>query len=482
MAPISLDELKLIPLFDDLPEAEILWLVEHSTLEQVEQGEQFYEENKPANRFYVVLDGELQVTRKIGGQEVVLGTTPRGIMGGELSLLYGTPSLISTCAIVPSRLLVLEEGSFRELFSACPTLSTRIFQAAFERTRTFTSTIQQHEKMAALGKLAAGLAHELNNPSAAARRAACSLREDLPRLQRETLELKQAGLDDSQIQALLSFQQDAIQNAIDASSEGEERESLSPIEKADREEALAEWLESAGAPESWELAANFVNAGVTLEGLKELAGETPTPQMGAVLAWMNSAMLVAELLNEIEQSTTRIADLVGAIKSYTYMDQGPEQEVDIHKGLENTLTVLRHKMKDVEIIREFAPNLPRVLGNGGELNQVWTNLIDNAVDALAAEPPDDGKKLWLITRQENEWVMVEISDNGPGIDKDHLSRIFEPFFTTKEVGQGTGLGLDISYRIIEKHDGTLDVQSQPGKTRLIVRLPLKRQGSPENRK
>jgi signal transduction histidine kinase len=462
-----MDALYRFELFEGLPEAELRWLLENSTEEHLDKGAFFFKENGPAERFYIVLEGELQVTRLIDGQEVVLGTTPRGIMGGELSLLYGTPSNVTSCAIVPSRLLVLDKQAFRESFSACPTFGARVFQTAIERTQGLAINIKQQEKMAALGKLAAGLAHEMNNPAAAARRAARTLSEALPELQAETIKLSALNLTEVQLQSLVAFQRDAVENAALAPP-------LSPLEQSDREDALGDWLEARGIADGWKMVTNFVAADVTLEEIEELAGQLAPDSLEMMLSWLNSALYAAGLLNEIEQSTRRISDLVTAVKGYTYMDQAPVQEVDIHQGLENTLTVMRHKLKNITIVREYEPELPKIRARGGELNQVWTNLIDNAIDAVDGEGT-----LSLITRQENAFVMVEVADDGPGIEPEAQARLFEPFYTTKEVGIGTGLGLDISYRIIRQHNGTVEVQSKPGHTRFIVRLPIGANGTPD---
>lgn len=462
-----MSELDQIELFQGLPEKELQWLRDNSHQTLLEKGEFFFEENGPAERFYIVLDGELQVTRTIDGKEMVLGTTPRGIMGGELSLLYGIPSNVSACAIMSSRLMVLDKQAFRESFSACPTFGARVLRTAIERTQGLATNIKQQEKMAALGKLAAGLAHEMNNPAAAARRAARTLAEALPDLQAETMKLSAIGLTDVQLQSLIAFQQDAIADAATV-------QPLTTLEQGDREDEMGDWLDAQGIANGWEMASNFVTAGVTLDELQALAGQLPADSLEVMLSWLNSALFAAGLLNEIEQGTRRISELVTAVKGYTYMDQAPVQEVDIHQGLENTVTVMKHKLRNVTLIREYDPHLPQIRARGSELNQVWTNLLDNAIDATNGEGT-----LWLITRHENSFVMVEVADDGPGIPPEAQARLFEPFYTTKEVGIGTGLGLDISYRIVRQHNGTIEVQSQPGHTRFIVRLPMGPTGAPD---
>jgi signal transduction histidine kinase len=453
-------ELYQIPLFEGISESERQWLVDHSYEVRLNPGDCFYRENEPVHQFYVMLEGELQVTRMLNGSHTVLGTTPRGIIGGEMALLNGTASQINSCAILPSRLMVFDEPNFRQIFTTCPVVGTRILQIAAQRMAGIATAVKQQEKMAALGKLSAGLAHELNNPAAAAHRAAKTLREALPALQAHALNLNSVEMDRRQLDDLASFQQQLIQQAATTPL-------LSPLQQSDREEEIGDWLEGQGVSQPWEMAATFVSAGLTADDLAKLIESIPAECKGDVLAWLHNSLYVAGLLNEIEHSTQRISDLVAAVKSYTYMDQAPVQEVDIHKGLESTLAVLNHKLKKVTVVREYDPDLPLIQARGGELNQVWTNLIDNALDAMSGEG-----KLWLITRCENNFAMVEIADNGPGIPPEIMPRLFEPFFTTKGVGVGSGLGLDIVYRIVAQHDGSIDVQSEPGHTRFIVRLPV----------
>ncbi len=455
-----MDTLLQIPLFEGVSDDEMTWMLAHSHEETLENGAYFYRENEPAGRFYIVLEGELQVSRTVNGSEVIMGTTPRGVMGGEIALLNRSPSQITARAIMPCRLMVFEEDDFRALFAACPTVGMRILETTAERMQGTVEIVKQREKMAALGKLSAGLAHELNNPAAAARRASQALRDTLPTLQTHALTLSRLGLSDSQTAQLDAFQQTIAEHADRA-------DALSPLEQSSREDDLSVWLDNQGVADGWSLAETFVSAGLAAEDFAPLVDQFPSDALAAVLAWLHSTLEAVSLLDTIEQSTQRIADLVAAIKSYTYRDQAPVQDVDIRQGLENTLTVLRHKLGDVHVVRQYDSALPRINARGGELNQVWTNLIDNAIDAMHGQGT-----LTIITRAEAEFIMVEIADTGPGIPPDVLPRLFEPFFTTKPLGSGTGLGLDISYRIIQQHQGTIEVRSEPGHTRFIVRLPL----------
>lgn len=450
-----------IELFADLPEAEVAWVRDHSRTVRLAAGEFFLREDGPAQAFYIVLAGELQILRTINGQEQVIGTTPRGIIGGEVALLTGTPSQVSARAIEASHLLVLDPPAFRQMFTYAPALGARVLSIAVGRMHGLVRTQVQQEKMAALGRLTAGLAHELKNPAAATRRAVTDLRAVLAVLQAQAVQLSTLGLTTDQIEHLLAFQQRILVRADAAAP-------LSPLEQSDCEEQLGEWLETRGIDNGWEMAACFAGMAVDTRDLETLLASLPAASWPGVLAWLQHTLETIGLLNEIEQGTQRISDLVGAIKSYSYKDQAAV-EVDIHKGLDSTIAVLGHKLKQgtVALVREYDPDLPRIHGRSGELNQVWTNLIDNAVDALAG-----AGTIRVSTRCENDFVMVEIADNGPGIPPDVRPHLFEPFFTTKAAGSGTGLGLDISYRIVQEHHGSIEVQSEPGHTRFIVRLPV----------
>lgn len=450
----------LSPLMDDVPAEEIEWLEANSREQILSNGDYFAQQNGPADAFYIVLEGEMHITRDMNGTLVVLGTTPRGIIGGEISLLQNKPSLMNARALMTTRLRVFDLYQFRAMFGAAPVFAGKVLEIATDRMANTSNLLQQNEKMAALGKLSAGLSHELNNPAAAARRAAQSLYETLPDLQASTMRLNTLGLNETQIRSLAALQADVIDQ--------QEATELSPLQRSDREDELGEWLETQGVENAWEIAPTFVGAGVTTDDLQKLTAHVGDDHWPQVLAWLSSALLAAGLLREIQESTGRISELVKSVKEYTYMDQAPVQEVDVHRGIEATVRVLQHKLKYLTLERELDENLPKILARGGELNQVWTNLLDNAADAVKGQA---NPKVWIKTRCENNFVMVEIMDNGPGIPEEHVDRVFEPFFTTKGVGVGTGLGLDIVFRIVGQHGGTIEVRSEPGCTRFIVRLP-----------
>lgn len=320
--------------------------------------------------------------------------------------------------------------------------------------------LRQQEKMAALGKMSAGLAHELNNPGAAARRASCQLRENFQELQ--TLSLQLNLLSKEQIKIITDIQRQATEKATCAAK-------LDPLTQSDREDEITDWLEDHNVSNGWKLAPTLVNGFLDTEKLDFLADNIPEDCLGSVLKWLEASLASYGLIDEIEQSTTRISQLVKAIKGYSYMDRAPLQEIDIHEGIENTLLILHHRLKHGVIInRNYDRNLPKICVYAGELNQVWTNLIDNAIDAM------NGKgDLTISTCKDGDCIVVEIIDTGVGIPLAIQSRIFEPFFTTKGVGKGTGLGLEIAYRIIvNRHHGKISVKSQQGHTCFQVRLPF----------
>jgi signal transduction histidine kinase len=358
--------------------------------------------------------------------------------------------------------LRLHKDHFQEMLQRIPELLARLIGVMADRIREYSRAEQQRDKLSALGKLSAGLAHELNNPASAAARAAEGLREAMQELRKTNKLLDDDSLSCEERSALASLEEILLDQLTS-------RPPLDALEQSDMEQELATWLERRNIANASRLASGLVEAGVDRAALEKLGARYRDGVLAHVLARIVCSVGAERLTREIEASAGRISELVRAIKEYTYMDQAPEQEVDVHRGIESTLTMLKFRLKrGVEVTREFDPNLPRIFARGSELNQVWTNLIDNAIDAMGGKG-----ELIIRTSRELDFVLVEIIDNGPGIPDAVKPHLFEPFFTTKGVGEGTGIGLDTVYRIVRAHRGEISFESKPGRTSFQVRLPLR---------
>jgi len=456
------DALRQVPLFAKLPEAELQWLCDRGQEIWREPGEIHRQEGDPADYVFILLEGEIRITQQVGNQQLVLATYDTQTLFGELPVLMGQDTYwASGIAVKRSRIFELPKDAFWRLLSTCSCVTASILSTMAQRMQTVQAIAQQREKLAALGTLAAGLAHEMNNPAAAVRRSAKHLHElwqDIPCF---TLKLKQQ-MTHEQLGFLIDMQCEAVQRVQNISA-------LDPLTQSDCEDEMAEWLTTHQVENSWQLAPILVGTGLDPTWLENIAQKIPADALSPAIAWLTASLTGIGAIEEIDRCGERISQLVQAIKDYSYMDRAPLQDVDIHQGLESTVTILSHKLKHgVTVVREYDRNLPRIVGYGGALNQVWTNLIDNAIDAMQGQG-----KIWLRTWQEHDHVVVEIADNGAGIPLNIQPRIFEPFFTTKGVGQGTGLGLDVTYRIIVgKHNGDINFTSRPGDTRFRVRLPI----------
>ncbi len=466
---ILVEELRHVPLFAQLQDEQLLWITEHSSEMTLKNGDMLFSEGNPGVHFYVLLTGVLQVTRNISGREAVIATHHAGVFTGEVPLLTETPFVASARSIADSRLLAMDIPQFHAMLARCPSLIKIVLAAFSMRVQSMDTVIQQNDKLAGLGKLSAGLAHELNNPAAASRRSAQQLRKTVQTLQSSSLTLNQQ-LPAAQMEHLARLRDAAIKQ----SAQAVERDAL---EQSEREDELGAWLDEHGVADSWDLAPTFVRAGLDLQQLDDFATQIEPASPSDALTWLEATLTATELLDEIDHSTGRISELIQAMKEYAYMDQAKQQEVDIHEGIENTLKIMQHKLKhDIVVTREYDRSLPRIMVYGSELNQVWTNLIDNAVDAL-----DGHGQIKIRTWREGDFIQVEISDNGSGIPPEVQSHIFEPFFTTKGVGKGTGLGLDIAHRIVvDDHHGDITVTSMPGDTRFQVCLPIHHHPTSEN--
>jgi signal transduction histidine kinase len=460
------DEMRSLFLFEKLSDDQLNWLCREGHVITVEPGV-VYRQGDPATCFYVLIEGAVVLSQRVGADDVEVNRTDQpGVYAGAWQAYMGerAPKTYNNTlrALAPSRFFELDADTFGQMMHDWFPMALHLLEGLFFGIRNTQAVVGQRERLLALGSLSAGLTHELNNPAAAAVRATASLRERVAGMRHKLALIAKGPYDRATLETLIHLQEESVERVAKAPT-------LTPLEASDREEELGDWFDTHGMAGGWELAPTFVQAGLDVAWLDQVAGAVDSSTLEGAIRWLNYTVETEMLMNEIEDATERISTLVGAARQYSQMDRAPYRVIDVHELLDSTLLMLSRKIGDrITVVREYDRSLPSVPAYAAELNQVWTNLIDNAVAAMEGEGT-----LTIRTARDNDFLLVEICDTGPGVPAEIRERIFEPFFTTKPVGEGTGLGLDISWRIVvNKHHGDLRVESEPGYTRFQVRLPL----------
>ncbi len=448
-------QLRATPLFADVPEAPLSKLATVATPLHLTPGEMLLREGDAADQIFVVVSGELEITKHSGNAEIPLTRVGPGSIQGEMAAFERGQRMASVHAVTEADVLCLPIDAVRELLAAGPEFITGLMRTVTSRLQGMEEALRQRDKLASLGTLAAGLAHELNNPAAAIRRSAESLVEATNERKRAAGAIADVA---PQLAALVTAQPSEAGQPLDA------------LDRSDRSDAIAAVLRDAHLPETSnpdETAGYLTAAGWTPEDVRTALAETPPERIENAVRWLSSVATADELLAEIQMAAERISAIVGAVKGYAYLDQAPVQRFAVTKGLDDTLLILAHKLSGIRVTRDYASDLPEIEGWGSELNQVWTNLLDNAADAMDGS----GEISIRAVRTDAGGVTVTICDTGPGIPPETVPKLFEPFFTTKPQGVGTGLGLHLSHNIVVRHGGAIEVESEPGKTCFEVTLP-----------
>ena len=448
-----------LPVFDGVPDEDINRLLAGSTMRMLDIGEVLIVEGEEAQTAYLILDGVVEIVRSAGDGDVVVATRHAGELVGEMALLMESRRGATVRAQTPVSVIEITSDSFQSVLASRPETAISMLRTIWERLQSAEAHLVQHQKMAGLGTLAAGLAHELNNPASALIRSANQLSGVIDKWEEEASTLGSLSLSPDERETI-----DALRAKF---GDVAPVSHVDPLGRADLEESLQIWLEAHDIDDPWRLAPLLVDADISLASLEQLASRVEPAHLAALLWWYGNGTLVYRLLQELSLSGRAISEIVTAVKAYTRLDQAPVQEIEIHDGINQALVILRHKLRGVQIARDFAENLPEIIAFAGELNQVWTNLIDNAADAM-----DGAGTLTIRTRRENGDIIVDIEDSGPGIPGADRDCVFNPFFTTKPPGEGTGLGLAISYNIVRKHGGDIRLDSEPGRTCFSVRIPV----------
>jgi signal transduction histidine kinase len=456
------EELRSCPLFEGLTDEQLADLVGAGEEVRIEPGVELFHEGEHADSWWVLVDGSIELVRRVGREDVVVGRMDvcgrwaGGFRAWDADGVY----LATGRGVVPGRVLRVPAEELRDRSSAWFPFAAHLIEGLYRTARTIESTARQRDSLVTLGTLAAGLAHEINNPAAAATRAVEALDAACQTLLGTLGDLAAGGISAQQFRELDAMRREIVPTTTPVDA----------LDLADAEDSLSSWLLDRGIERDWLIAPPLAASGVDpawCERVAEVLGEAA---LGPGIEWVASTLSTTTLLAEVRESTRRVSDLVAAVRSYSQMDRASVQQIDVTEGLESTLVMLGHKLRDgVRVERDYGADVPPIEAYAGELNQVWTNLIDNAVDAMGGTG-----RLLVTTRAEGDGVVVEIVDSGAGMPEEVSARAFEAFFTTKEVGKGTGLGLDIARRIVvERHGGSIDIDSRPGRTALRVRLPIR---------
>ncbi len=467
--PCSPAEISSLFLFEKLSPEQLGRLCAEGRVERFEPGP-VYTEGAPATCFYVMIEGTVVLSRRVGGDDVeVIRSSQRGVYSGAMQAYLGDRARQvynnSMRVTEPTRFFVLPADTFAAVMQEWFPMAVHLLEGLFFGAKNTQQVIGQRERLLALGSLSAGLTHELNNPAAAAVRATATLRERVAKMRHKLALIASAPYPREQLAGLIEIQERTADLVGKAPA-------LSPLEASDREDTLTDWLDDHGIPDGWRLAPTFVQAGLDIDWLEQVAATVPEEVLPGAVGWLNYTVETELLMSEIEDSTTRVSNLVDAAKQYSQLDRAPFRTVDVHELLDSTLMMLAGKIGPrIKVVKDYDRTLPEIPADPAELNQVWTNLVDNAVAAINSAGGEG--TLTVRTATDHDRLLVEFRDTGTGIPPEIRGRIFDPFFTTKPVGEGTGLGLDISWRIVvNKHHGTLQVESEPGDTRFQVLLPL----------
>ncbi|WP_353720435.1 ATP-binding protein [Dyadobacter sp. 676] len=464
MKDITVQDLLAIEVFKDVPESQLQWMIDRSRHYELPEGELMTRPGEPLSGTHIIISGRIELYRIQNNTKHIIAQLVPGTVTGMLPFSRGKIGIAYGVCLETTQLMTFPKELLRELITSHYELTQALVIVMTSRVREFTELEQQNEKMMALGKLSAGLAHELNNPAAAIVRSSASLKEHL---------LMQPDSFKSLLSIHLSHEEiDLINDKMVRLLSNPDRPVLSMMRRSEKEDEILDWLDANHIDGCDDIADNLVEFGVGEEDLEELKSRINHTDLSPVLTWINNSLTTERMVADIQEASKRIAELVGSVKTFTHMDRGGERElIDIHAGIRNTLIMLNYKLKKggIKVTEDFDLSLPPVKAMVGELNQVWTNLIDNAIDALENQPDPE---LTLITRRDKEFVKVTVCDNGPGVPAEIRSRIFDPFFTTKSVGKGTGLGLDVVSRIVRQHRGTVTLHSQPGRTEFVVCFPF----------